>query len=925
MQFRHPRSIIISGFTFVLVTLLIAGISGLAQLNALNRQQHELAERFLFKRDLLTTMLTASRERAIALTMMANLDDAFRRDEQMLHFNAMGASFAEARERFLELELTPPEQELLKQQGRIVAAGLEGQHRVLELAFDGQLEEARNLLTDSAIPTQQRVFSLLQQLYDSQDALHTAQVDAATEANRASLIDTMLLLSLFSLLTGGITALVVINQISQSEAELMLANERFDLAMRGTNDGLWDWDLAKDRVYYSPRWKQMLGYDEQALGDSPSEWRERIHPDDRDAAERDIAEHLRSDFPLYENIHRMRHHDGSYRWHLERGIAVRDSNGKAIRLAGTTTDITQLKLTEEALFEAKERALVTLHSIGDAVITTDQRSNITYLNPIAERLTGWSNDAARNRPLEEVCPMVDDERKVAIANPVEAALLKDGVQTLRCSTLLLDIHEERHPITVSAAPIHDSNGKTIGAIMVLRDVSESREMARRLSWQASHDALTGLFNRQEFEQRLELMLEEALRDDAHHALLYLDLDQFKLVNDTCGHLAGDELLRQLSYLLKRPLRDTDTLARLGGDEFGVLLSHCHLEKAREIAVSLHKVVHDFRFVWQEKHFEVGVSIGVVPIDRQSESRAMLMSAADLACYAAKDHGRNRIHLYVPDDADMSRRHGEMGWVSRIRSALDDNRFLLYRQAIQSIQTDTPREIHTEILVRMIDVDGAVIEPGQFVPAAERYNMMTLVDRKVVEMTLTYLAHGQDAPHSVSINLSGGSLGEEEFLEFVRSNIVSSGVDAERLCFEITETAAIANLAAAMHFMNELKKMGCRFSLDDFGSGLSSFSYLKNLPVDYLKIDGSFIRDVVDDPHDCVMVEAISRVGHVMGLKIVAEYVENAAILEQVRSLGIDYAQGHAIEVARPLYTIPMKLPASDTAVVINAPFRKEWS
>lgn len=907
MQFRHSRSIIISGFAFLLVTLLIAGISGLAQLNDLNRKQNALDEQLSLKRDLLTTMLSASRERAIALTMIANLEDPFQRDEQMLHYNAMGSKFATAREMFVQMELTPLERELLVRQGQTVAAGVENQHRLIQLANDDQLDEARALLTRSAIPTQKQVFGLLQQLYDIELEIHRSMVDQVTEENRNSFIRTLIFLAIFSVLTCVITALVVIRQISRGERELLRANERFDLAMRGANDGLWDWDLATDRVYYSPRWKQMLGYDVEDLGNTLDVWESRIHPDDRDLAEHDIAAHLRGETPHYENIQRMRHRDGSYRWHLERGIAVRDNDGKAVRLTGTNTDITQLKLTEEALFEEKERALVTLHSIGDAVVTTDQHGNISYLNPIAERLTGWSNELARGQRLEEVCPMIDDDRKVPIPNPVTTALQKKSVHALRCSTVLLDKFSQRHAITASAAPITDSNGKAIGAIMVLRDVSESREMARRLSWQASHDALTGLFNRQEFEQRLAQMLEEAQRDNVHHALLYVDLDQFKLVNDTCGHLAGDELLRQLGYLLKLSLRDTDTLARLGGDEFGVLLSHCHMQKANEIAESLRKVVHEFRFVWQEQHFEIGASIGIVPIDQRSESSIALMSAADLACYAAKDRGRNRIHLYVPDDAELSRRHGEMEWVSRIRSALTQNRFLLYRQAIYSIQTGIPVEAHTEILVRMMAEDGCIIDPGQFIPAAERYDLMPQIDRKVVELTLAHLAHDHTAPRSVAINLSGASIGNEEFLEFVRALINDSGINPSRLCFEITETAAIANLASAMHFMGELKKMGCYFALDDFGSGLSSFTYLKNLPVDYLKIDGSFIRDVVDDPHDRAMVEAISRVGHAMGLKTVAEYVESEATLQLLRHIGIDYAQGHAIEVARPLISNPEKI------------------
>ncbi len=901
MQTRHSKKFVISGFAFVLITLFAAGVGGLSQLNQLNKQQLEITEHYLLKHDLIHRMLTASRERAITLNQIANLTDPFERDEQIMRYHRLGAQFAGAREQFLALPLASEEVALLKQQGEEVGKGISSQHEAIELATAEQFDKARDLLTHTAIPTQKRVFALLQSLYELQTAVYEREQADTAESNSQTYLALLIMLGIFSLCVGGITAVVVIRQISQSEKALYQANERFDLAMRGANDGLWDWDIESDTVYYSPRWKEMLGFAEGELDDTLDSWESRIHPDDLKPAEAAINAHLQGQTALYENIQRMRLKDGSYHWHLERGIAVRDDVGRPYRMVGTNTDITRQKQTEEALFEAKERALVTLHSIGDAVITTDDQGLITYLNPIAERLIGIRSDEASARPLEECCRMIDEDHDRPAPNPALGALERGEVYELKCSTQLITHNGSNRSITASAAPIRDSNGTAIGAVIVLRDVSESREMARRLSWQASHDALTGLYNRQEMEKHLELMLEEAQRDAAQHILLYLDLDQFKLVNDTSGHLAGDELLRQLSYLLKKTLRETDLLARLGGDEFGILLNHCTIDKAVEIAEKLRTLIHEFRFVWQDKSFEIGVSIGIAPIDQRTESSAAVMSAADVACYAAKDLGRNRYHIYVQEDEELTRRHGEMAWVSRIRSAIEENRLVLYRQAIQSVQSEQAHEVHTEILVRMVDEEGELIAPGQFIPAAERYNLMPQIDRKIIELTLAHMAKDKDAPHSVAINLSGNTFGDEQFLAFVKQQLARFNIAAERICFEITETAAITKLSSAIHFMQELKTLGCRFALDDFGSGLSSFSYLKNLPVDYLKIDGAFIRDIVDDPYDRAMVEAISRVGRVMGLKTIAEFVENDAILEELRVIGIDYVQGYGIEKPRPLF------------------------
>jgi diguanylate cyclase (GGDEF)-like protein len=397
-------------------------------------------------------------------------------------------------------------------------------------------------------------------------------------------------------------------------------------------------------------------------------------------------------------------------------------------------------------------------------------------------------------------------------------------------------------------------------------------------------------------------------------MLYMDLDQFKVVNDTCGHGAGDELLKQLAYLLMNKVRESDTLARLGGDEFGVLLENCPLEKAQEIAQTLRQTVRDFRFTWKDSTFQVGISIGLVMIEDATLDLAEILSAADMACYAAKDLGRDRIHVYHPEDAELLQRRGEMRAISHITDALGHDRFRLYCQEIRPTghrhEDELPGE-HMEILVRMIDENGEMTPPGAFIPAAERYDLMPAVDRWVIR---TFLRdHGEHIRKQClpegdrirpaclyAINLSGASLNSDTFLAFVIDQLETHRIPPAAICFEITETAAIANLTQALHFMHELRKRGCRFSLDDFGTGVSSFGYLKNLPVDYLKIDGSLVKDIVSDPIDRAMVDAINRIGQVMGLRTVAEFVENDEILKCLKELGVDYAQGFGISPPKPL-------------------------
>jgi diguanylate cyclase (GGDEF)-like protein len=418
---------------------------------------------------------------------------------------------------------------------------------------------------------------------------------------------------------------------------------------------------------------------------------------------------------------------------------------------------------------------------------------------------------------------------------------------------------------------------------------------------AYHDQLTGLVNRNEFDRHLNNALESAKCDNVSHVLLYLDLDQFKVINDTCGHQAGDELLSQLALLLRKEVRGNDILARLGGDEFGLLLENCPLGKAKAIAEELRELISDFRFVWRDKSFSIGVSIGMAKITKDAQGADEVLGAADIACYAAKDKGRDRVHVYMDDDSDLQRRQSEMQWVSRIKDALEEGRFVLHQQPMRSLSRLNGTQQCAEFLVRMLDEQDDLIFPGAFIPAAERYGIMPLLDRWVVRSAIAHLAenlptYGKEGG-VFFINLSGDSFNDGDFAAYIRQQITRYNIPPELLCFEITETAAISNLREAVKFINEIRSFGCQFALDDFGAGLSSFSYLKTLPVDYLKIDGSFVRDIEEDPMDFAIVQAINEIGHVAGLHTIAEFVENDKILQSLRRIGVDIVQGYCI--ARP--------------------------
>jgi diguanylate cyclase (GGDEF)-like protein/PAS domain S-box-containing protein len=671
--------------------------------------------------------------------------------------------------------------------------------------------------------------------------------------------------------------------------------ERNSLVAMTANDGIWDFDGDTKRINLSRRWKTMLGYDADDE-DVMLDWYRLVHPDDISRVQTQMREHLAGNSAFFESVHRMKHQTGDWRWMKSRAKAILDENGRLLRLLGVEVDITEGKLYEDALFREKESAQITLQSIGDGVITTDANSNVEYVNPVAEELTGWKVDDASGRSIDEIFRAFHEETCEPLENPLAVSIRRDrAIKSVR-PTLLIRRDGNELYIESTASPIRDGKGSVTGGVLVFHDVSESRELNRRLSYHASHDILTGLVNRRELENRLQRALKSARARETSYALLYLDLDQFKIVNDSCGHSAGDALLGQLGALLKSKIRWRDTLARLGGDEFGVLLESCSLEEAMNTAETLRVAIGDYKFVWEERNFRLGVSIGVVPITADNEDVTALLSAADSACAAAKEAGRNRIHSFQENDIDLMRRRREMQWAARINNALEEDRFELFRQTIQPLQAEEAGA-HYEILLRMRDENGGIISPGLFIEAAERYGITPNIDRWVIRSAFRWLVSEADERERLamcSINLSGLSLADDKFLPFVIDQFQMSGIDATKICFEITETAAIASYSQANRFINALKELGCMFALDDFGTGLSSFGYLKHFPVDFLKIDGSFVKEILHDPIDREMVRSINEIGHLTGKKTIAEFAENEEIITMLRGMGIDYAQGYGV-------------------------------
>jgi diguanylate cyclase (GGDEF)-like protein/PAS domain S-box-containing protein len=696
---------------------------------------------------------------------------------------------------------------------------------------------------------------------------------------------------------------------------LQVAQERAALAMDSGKIGIWDWDLTTGEKTWSKLMFQLYGMAPDQPTPEIAAWLARLHDDDRERAAQALREAIAGLRP-YDIAFRVVWDDGSVHHLRAAGTVKLDEAGNATRMTGANWDVTESHELTEKLAHQHELLRVTLQSIGDGVITTDAAGLTAWMNPVAERMTGWTTAQAQGRPLDEVLHIVNEETREPALSPVEVCLAEGRLVALASQTILISRDGEEYSIEDSASPIRSEAGEVLGVVLVFHDVTAQRRLSGEMAFRATHDSLTGLLNRAEFEVRLRHTLHTSQTDRKQSVMLFIDLDQFKLVNDTCGHEAGDQLLRQIARLLSELVRGSDAVARLGGDEFAVLLDRCTVEQGLKLAQKVCERMEEFRFIHQAQRFQVGASIGLVPVDERWPEIAGIMQAADASCYAAKEGGRNRVHQWSDTDKAMNARHGEMKWASRLAQALDEDRFVLFAQRIQALQT-TPPGIHAEVLLRKVNLDKTLSPPGAFLPAAERFHMITRIDRWVLDHAIAWMAAvpALEAIGMLSVNVSGQSVGDAAFQLWAISRLEQAGPRiCHRLCLEITETAVVTSLADAAHFIEQVRAIGVRVALDDFGAGASSFGYLKSLPVDFLKIDGQFVRDLIADPLDQAAVRSFTDVAAVAGLRTIAEFVDNQPVMDKLRAMGVDYAQGYLVHKPAPIDELLTCVKAKEAAL-----------
>ncbi len=716
------------------------------------------------------------------------------------------------------------------------------------------------------------------------------------------------------------TSLDVTERAAQHQAAEE-ARRRVALATESGGIGIWDWDIANAKLTWDAGMRRLYGVAPSAPAPTWERWRQMIHAEDWPLVESRLREALRSGAGSLRLEFRTVWPDASVHHLCSVSRVSRDGSARAVRMTGALWDLTAERTLAMKLAEQHELLNITLQSIGDAVITTDPQGFIRWLNPAAERMTGWASADARGRALAQVFHIVHEETRQPTENPVALCLQQGTMVGLASNTLLVSRSGEEFGIEDSAAPIRNAAGEVLGVVLVFRDVTEQRRLSGEMSWRASHDKLTGLVNRDEFEARLRRVLDKSHEERSTHALLYLNLDRFKLVNDACGHAVGDLLLAQVGALFTQAVRARDTLARLGGDEFAVILEHCPFSQAQRVAQQLCDRLEDFRFSHDGQRFSVGASIGLVPVDSRWASAAAIIKVAESACRAAKDAGRSRVHAWLDNDAEMHARVGESQWAQRIEQALDDGRFQLYGQRIEALADGAGSSahgagLHAEALLRLVEADGTLVLPGVFMPAAERFHLSSRIDRWVLRQALAWLQPlandrlNGDGVDLLSVNLSGQSIGDRAFHRHAIDTLQQAGpAVCRRLGFEITETAAVTHLADATVFIEQVRALGVRVALDDFGAGASSFGYLKSLPVDYLKIDGQFVRNLISEPIDAAAVRCFVDVARVGGMRTVAEFVDRPELRARLHDMGVDHAQGFLLHRPAPIDTLLPPLPA----------------
>lgn len=682
-----------------------------------------------------------------------------------------------------------------------------------------------------------------------------------------------------------------------------LYKQKFNTSIQAATEGIWEWSkLNENGDWWSKPMYTLLGLDEAATKPSLERIKRLMHPADKKKYDYLFETEMRSK-QFFEFECRMTVSEKGFRWFRIRVVGAYDSNGDLIKLIGSLVNIHAGKTNRIQLQQEKDKAFATLNSIVDAVITTNHDGIIEYGNSAAERLTGVPVKELRGSLINSVVSFYKEHSMAEIDNPMLQCLTTGERMTQKIYADMLDRDGTRYTVQVMATPLVRKEGAVYGAVLVLNDVTNIRILSRRLKYQASHDILTKLINRSEFEKRVQNAIIVAQEESIVSSVLYIDLDRFKLINDICGHIAGDELLKQVAKLI-RNIADRDmSVARMGGDEFAVLIESCNIDAAEIVAKKILSSLEAYRFTWNEKTFSVEASIGLAEIRDTCDGLTYILNAVDSACYLAKESGRNCIRKYSEGDDTVIERKGQERWIQHFDTALQNDDLVLYGQTMKALQPDNPKKMSIEVLVRMLDSDGNIIPPNAFLPAVERFDRAYKLDKWIIEKVFTFLDGNKDFVERIgkcSINLSGQSMAEDDLLRFIQQKAKQYNIDSGKVCFEITETAAIANLTTAIDLINNLRDDGFLFALDDFGSGLSSFAYLKSLPVDFLKIDGIFVKDIHTDKINYAMVKAIQDMSVVLNKQTIAEYVDNEHVVELLTEMGIDYGQGFYLGKPQPL-------------------------